>query len=123
MSAEMDQVAAVVLAADLGRACGTCCRTFQAHGAGRRQTVSRMGAAVSGPTGNQAHGAFDRLSGEVVERHFQNHPSVGRGKCVPETEPLGTAGISQRGQAIKNPPQFWIVLNGDSLVFADSLRR
>ncbi len=58
--------------------------------------------------------------GDVVARHFRTHP-VGevRVRCVPETEPLGTAGGFLN--AVKDgadPPPAWLVLNGDSLVLA-----
>jgi D-glycero-alpha-D-manno-heptose 1-phosphate guanylyltransferase len=58
---------------------------------------------------------------EVVERHFQTQPIPGVNiRCVAEPEPLGTAGgflfaIKSAGDA----PRAWLVLNGDSLVFAD----
>jgi D-glycero-alpha-D-manno-heptose 1-phosphate guanylyltransferase len=53
----------------------------------------------------------------VVEKHFRAQPVPGVNvRCVPETEPLGTAGgflnaICQAG----DPPAAWLVLNGDSL--------
>ena len=53
----------------------------------------------------------------VVEKHFRGQPVPGMDvRCVPETEPLGTAGgflnaIRQAGE----PPAAWLVLNGDSL--------
>src|SRR5579863_4163019 len=58
---------------------------------------------------------------EVVEKHFETQPVAGlRVRCVPETEPLGTAGgflHAVHGSGEK--PRAWFVLNGDSLVFAD----
>lgn len=58
---------------------------------------------------------------EVVEQHFQQQPIDGvETTCCKETAPLGTAGgflnvVSQ----VAEPPSAWLVLNGDSLVFAD----
>ena len=58
---------------------------------------------------------------EIVEEHFRGQPVENVDtSCVPETEPLGTAGgflnaVRTQGQA----PQAWLVSNGDSLVFAD----
>lgn len=58
---------------------------------------------------------------DVIERHFARQPVAGvRVTCRPETTPLGTAG----GFLHCLPPQFaprdaWLVVNGDSLVFAD----
>jgi D-glycero-alpha-D-manno-heptose 1-phosphate guanylyltransferase len=57
----------------------------------------------------------------VVEQHFQNQPVPGVNvQCVAETEPLGTGGgflfaVRAAGQST----HAWLVLNGDSLVFAD----
>jgi NDP-sugar pyrophosphorylase family protein len=58
---------------------------------------------------------------EIVARHFQSQPVNNvRVTCVPETEPLGTAGgflNAIRGAADGGRPQgpAWLVLNGDSL--------
>jgi D-glycero-alpha-D-manno-heptose 1-phosphate guanylyltransferase len=58
---------------------------------------------------------------EVVERHFRLQPVSGViTRCFPETQPLGTGGgflnaVSLSGEK----PEAWLVLNGDSLVFAD----
>jgi D-glycero-alpha-D-manno-heptose 1-phosphate guanylyltransferase len=58
---------------------------------------------------------------DVVERHFQTQP-VGEVvcRCVPEKQPLGTAGgfLNAVRLAGEMPPA-WLVVNGDSLVFAD----
>lgn len=57
---------------------------------------------------------------EVIEEHFQSQPIPGVNiTCVRETEPLGTAGGFLNAVAQTSPaPQAWLVLNGDSLVFA-----
>jgi D-glycero-alpha-D-manno-heptose 1-phosphate guanylyltransferase len=58
---------------------------------------------------------------EVVEQYCQNQPVEGvQISCHQETIPLGTAGgflntVHQSGET----PEAWLVLNGDSLVFAD----
>ncbi len=56
----------------------------------------------------------------VIEKHFQSQPVRNvRVHCVPETEPLGTAGgflNAIRGAEQGGRPQGpWLVLNGDSL--------
>lgn len=57
----------------------------------------------------------------VVERHFESQPVPGVSvQCVAETEPLGTGGgflyaVRQSGESAPA----WLVLNGDSLVFAN----
>jgi NDP-sugar pyrophosphorylase family protein len=54
---------------------------------------------------------------EVIAGHFQSQPVKNvRVTCVPETEPLGTAGgfLNAIGGAVENPAA-WLVLNGDSL--------
>lgn len=58
---------------------------------------------------------------EVVAKHFAPHliPGV-TVKCVSETTPLGTAGgFLNCLPAAKQTPSAWLVLNGDSLVYAD----
>lgn len=57
----------------------------------------------------------------VVADHFAGHPIPGvRLTCVPETEPLGTAGgFLNCLPAARSVPTAWLVLNGDSLVLAD----
>jgi D-glycero-alpha-D-manno-heptose 1-phosphate guanylyltransferase len=61
---------------------------------------------------------------EVVEAHFRPQPVSGVSmRCVAETRPLGTAGgflnaVRGSGEA----SAVWLVLNGDSLVFADLAR-
>jgi NDP-sugar pyrophosphorylase family protein len=58
---------------------------------------------------------------DLVEQHFANQPVNGvQTLCYKETTPLGTAGgflnaVHQVGEA----PSAWLVVNGDSLVFAD----
>jgi D-glycero-alpha-D-manno-heptose 1-phosphate guanylyltransferase len=54
---------------------------------------------------------------EIVARHFQSQPvKNARVNCVPETEPLGTAGGFLNAIAgTKANPEAWLVLNGDSL--------
>jgi D-glycero-alpha-D-manno-heptose 1-phosphate guanylyltransferase len=57
----------------------------------------------------------------VVEKHFQGRPVRGvEVQCVAETEPLGTGGgfLHAVKQADETAP-LWLVLNGDSLVFAN----
>jgi len=53
----------------------------------------------------------------VIKKHFQSLPVNNvRVNCVPETEPLGTAGgflNAIAGETAK--PEAWLVLNGDSL--------
>lgn len=57
---------------------------------------------------------------ETVANHFAAQPVKGvHVTCVPETQPLGTAGgflNAARGAAEK--PAAWLILNGDSLVLA-----
>jgi NDP-sugar pyrophosphorylase family protein len=57
----------------------------------------------------------------IVERHFQTQPVPGVNvQCVSEPEPLGTAGgFLQAVRSAGQPPPAWLVLNGDSLVFAN----
>jgi NDP-sugar pyrophosphorylase family protein len=58
---------------------------------------------------------------EVVEKHFQKNPVKDVSTlCVPETSPLGTAGgFLNAVRASGEKPEAWIVLNGDSLAFAN----
>ena len=58
---------------------------------------------------------------EVVERHFQAQPVSGVvTQCFPEARPLGTGGgILNAVRLSGERPEAWLVLNGDSLVFAD----
>jgi D-glycero-alpha-D-manno-heptose 1-phosphate guanylyltransferase len=74
----------------------------------------------------QQHGIHDIVLStghlaEVVERHFATQPVAGvRVKCVPETTPLGTAGgFLNAVERSALTPANWLVLNGDSLIFAD----
>lgn len=56
----------------------------------------------------------------VIEKHFRPQPVPGvLTRCIAETQPLGTAGgflNAVRGSG--ESPAAWLVLNGDSLVFA-----
>ena len=58
---------------------------------------------------------------EIVAQHFR--VSVVKGvqiTCVAESEPLGTAGgFLHAVRASGEQPPVWVVLNGDSLIFAD----
>jgi D-glycero-alpha-D-manno-heptose 1-phosphate guanylyltransferase len=58
---------------------------------------------------------------DVVERHFHTQPVSGVvTRCVPETQPLGTAGGFLNAVRLSGEtPPAWLVVNGDSLVFAD----
>jgi NDP-sugar pyrophosphorylase family protein len=58
---------------------------------------------------------------EVVERHFQAQPVAGViTRCFAETQPLGTGGGFLNAVRLSGEkPEAWLVLNGDSLVFAD----
>jgi D-glycero-alpha-D-manno-heptose 1-phosphate guanylyltransferase len=57
----------------------------------------------------------------VVESHFKSQPVPGaRVMCVPEPQPLGTAGgFLNAAENSGIHPKGWLVLNGDSLVFGD----
>jgi NDP-sugar pyrophosphorylase family protein len=57
----------------------------------------------------------------VAAEHFASTPLAGLSiRCVAETEPLGTAGgFVHAARACRACPAAWLVLNGDSLVFAD----
>ena len=57
----------------------------------------------------------------VVEAHFQTQPVPGvLTRCIAETQPLGTAGgFLNAARESGDSPAAWLVLNGDSLVFAD----
>jgi D-glycero-alpha-D-manno-heptose 1-phosphate guanylyltransferase len=56
-----------------------------------------------------------------LEEYFSKHTIPGvTTQCVPETSPMGTGGgflLAARTSGIK--PSAWLVLNGDSLAFAD----
>jgi NDP-sugar pyrophosphorylase family protein len=56
----------------------------------------------------------------VVENHFQAQPVPGvLTRCIAETQPLGTAGgFLHAARVSGDSPAAWLVLNGDSLVFA-----
>ena len=57
----------------------------------------------------------------VAAQHFANAPVPGVSiRCVAEAEPLGTGGgFLHAARACLASPAAWLVLNGDSLVFAD----
>jgi len=58
---------------------------------------------------------------DVIEAHFQAQPVPGvLTRCIPETQPLGTGGgFLNAARVSGDAPGAWLVLNGDSLVFAD----
>jgi len=58
---------------------------------------------------------------EVVEHYFQPQPVPGvTTRCFAETRPLGTGGgFLNAVQLSGESPEAWLVVNGDSLVFAD----
>ncbi len=58
---------------------------------------------------------------DSVTSHFASQPVHGvRVDCVPETTPLGTAGgFLNAADAVAEKPTNWLVLNGDSIAFAD----
>jgi NDP-sugar pyrophosphorylase family protein len=58
---------------------------------------------------------------EVVEQHFRSQPVAGVfTRCFPETRPLGTGGGFLNAMRLSGEnPEAWLVLNGDSIVFAD----
>ena len=57
---------------------------------------------------------------ETVANHFTAQPVNGvRVTCVPETQPLGTAGgFLNAARGAGENPSAWLILNGDSLVLA-----
>lgn len=57
----------------------------------------------------------------VVDEYFRNQPIAGLfTRCVAENEPLGTAGGFLNARRLSaETPKGWLILNGDSLVFAD----
>jgi len=122
MSMEMNQVVAVVLAGGFGRRVQHLLPDVpkpMAPVAGRPflewlvRYLARQGVRkVVLSTGHLA---------EVVERHFQSQPVRGvMARCVAETVPLGTAGGFLHAARVSGErPPSWLVLNGDSLVFAD----
>jgi NDP-sugar pyrophosphorylase family protein len=122
MSVEMNQVAAVILAGGLGtriRHLLPAVPKPMAPVAGRPflEWVARY-LAKHGV--NRMVISTGYMNG-VVEQHFQNQPVKGASiRCVAEDEPLGTGGgFLHAVQAAGEPPPAWLVLNGDSLVFAD----
>lgn len=58
---------------------------------------------------------------EVVAAHFDSQPVAGMEvSCVAESSPLGTAGgLRYAVQQSRLAPPAWLVLNGDTLCFAD----
>lgn len=58
---------------------------------------------------------------EVVSSHFESQPVPGiHVQCVSEVAPQGTAGgFLEAAARAEKTPDAWLVLNGDSLVFAD----
>lgn len=58
---------------------------------------------------------------EVVEAHFRTQPVAGVAtSCIAETRPLGTAGGFLNAAFLSGEiPKAWLVVNGDSLVFAN----
>jgi D-glycero-alpha-D-manno-heptose 1-phosphate guanylyltransferase len=58
---------------------------------------------------------------EMVEQHFQPQPVPGViTRCFAETRPLGTAGgFLNAARLSGESPAAWLVVNGDSLVFAN----
>ncbi len=58
---------------------------------------------------------------EAITGHFLHQAVEGIStRCVPETEPLGTAGgFLNAVRGCGDTPVAWLVLNGDSLAFAD----
>jgi D-glycero-alpha-D-manno-heptose 1-phosphate guanylyltransferase len=58
---------------------------------------------------------------QVVESHFQTQPVAGVAtQCAAETRALGTAGGFLNAVRLSGErPESWLVVNGDSLVFAD----
>lgn len=57
----------------------------------------------------------------AVESHFRPQPVAGVvTRCIAETRPLGTAGgFLNAARLSAESPEAWLVLNGDSLVFAN----
>jgi D-glycero-alpha-D-manno-heptose 1-phosphate guanylyltransferase len=58
---------------------------------------------------------------EVIAEYFQTHSIPGvTTQCVPETSPLGTGGgFLHAARTSKLQPSAWLVMNGDSLAFAN----
>src|SRR5689334_24662522 len=58
---------------------------------------------------------------EVVEQYFRDHPLPGvRIECIAEAAPLGTGGgFLHAIRTAGGQPPAWLVMNGDSLAFAD----
>jgi D-glycero-alpha-D-manno-heptose 1-phosphate guanylyltransferase len=58
---------------------------------------------------------------EVFRTHFQEHPIPGvTVQCIPEEKPLGTGGgFLNATEKSEEAPSSWLLLNGDTLTFAD----
>lgn len=58
---------------------------------------------------------------DIIDRHFKSQPVTGTSVvCVAEPEPLGTAGAFLHAtRSMEQTGSSWLVLNGDSLAFAD----
>ena len=58
---------------------------------------------------------------EVLEKHFSTLPVPEMNVCcINEPEPMGTGGgLAFAANEIGKEPDLWLVLNGDSLIFAD----
>jgi len=58
---------------------------------------------------------------EVIEKHFRPQPVPGmQVSCVPETAPLGTAGGFLNAARLSNTDaSAWLLVNGDTLAFAN----
>jgi D-glycero-alpha-D-manno-heptose 1-phosphate guanylyltransferase len=58
---------------------------------------------------------------DVIEAHFRPQPVPGvHTRCIAETQPLGTGGgFLNAARVSGDAPGAWLILNGDSLVFAD----
>ena len=58
---------------------------------------------------------------EVLEKHFSALPVPKMNVCcINEPEPMGTGGgLAFAANEIEKEPNLWLVLNGDSLIFAD----
>ena len=58
---------------------------------------------------------------ELVEKHFSTTPvSEMNVRCITEPEPMGTGGgLAHAAAECGGSPPAWLVLNGDSLIFAD----
>lgn len=122
MSPELSQVAAVVLAGGFGTRVAHLLPGLpkpMARVAGRPflEWVARYLARQGIPKILLSTGYL----AEVVEQHFRPQPVAGViTRCFAETRRLGTGGGFLNAVRLSGEtPQAWLVLNGDSLVFAD----